>query len=899
MERVYGFSRQQYSVLLRVLYILLLMVPFKTFAAVDIDKGYQWILSQYQSSDAVLVENSVATDFVAIQESLVLLKDKDLLPQQVTDKVIDKLAQYSLWDTESIQRFLSLKTSHETNNALLQALLLHQTADGGFSGLPGHDANALDTAFALLILKDVPNLDKRVISRAIYFLTQLEQSDGSYRLNSSNESSIYLSALVSQALQGYLFDYQVGPFIERANQYLLNQQFIDAGWGEAWLTAHALQAVIPMVTDNTTYGESLSWLASRQRENGSWEGDLYTTALALHVFHLSSIPPKTSPTASRISGAITSSATNQPITGVSVEVLGPESYSTTTQSDGRFDIVDVEPGSYTLTYSAQGYLEAMQSIVVTRGNMLNLGTIALRAVPTQGLLSGLVVDGETGLPLSGAQIVVTGQGSATTNAQGKYQLAVSEPSVAITVSAQGYQSIEANGSVPLGQHVVFSPALYQQPSVGNTVTITGRVLDKESGLPIVGVLVAGAGSSVITDINGEYAIQSEETSVTLSFSAAGYVAAQNSYIGALGTSVQTGDYYLAPEIVDIETTVSGMVVDDATGTPIPGAVVALSAASLEVVTNNQGKFYLTGITVDEFTLFARANGYLSQSVQINAAEPTQLTVNFSLSSASQLGVDIADMQTNQASVEAYQHIELNFAVKNSGNEAKNILILTEVLDSQGEVVKQLALGSATGQVNADVLQTLLPDQQESYSASWFSGITLPGQYTYRVRVFDGLSSTVLAQRSYPFTITESRSIERLSVIPIPQFSYVGKHVDLSFIGTLENRSNVPLEVSLGYVLQAPNSGDVVLSGEINATIEPETVSFTLPLTAQEYQFLEKGDYSVHIAIHSEIEPKLVITKPVVVSPTTRLNLTQDLSPERVVPNGNQRVHIKINLEGVE
>ncbi|POB98686.1 hypothetical protein CRN41_11440, partial [Vibrio vulnificus] len=92
----------------------------------------------------------------------------------------------------------------------------------------------------------------------------------------------------------------------------------------------------------------------------------------------------------------------------------------------------------------------------------------------------------------------------------------------------------------------------------------------------------------------------------------------------------------------------------------------------------------------------------------------------------------------------------------------------------GEVVKQLALGSATGQVNADVLQTLLPDQQESYSASWFSGITLPGQYTYLVRVFDGLSSTVLAQRSYPFTITESRSIERLSVIPIPQFSYVGK-----------------------------------------------------------------------------------------------------------------------------
>ncbi len=45
MERVYAFSRQQYSVLLRVLYMLLLMVPFKTFAAVDIDKGYQWILS--------------------------------------------------------------------------------------------------------------------------------------------------------------------------------------------------------------------------------------------------------------------------------------------------------------------------------------------------------------------------------------------------------------------------------------------------------------------------------------------------------------------------------------------------------------------------------------------------------------------------------------------------------------------------------------------------------------------------------------------------------------------------------------------------------------------------------------------------------------------------------------
>ena len=106
--------------------------------------------------------------------------------------------------------------------------------------------------------------------------------------------------------------------------------------------------------------------------------------------------------------------TGNPISGASVTLSGPGSYSagSTTGSDGCTGIFngDLLTGTYTANVTAAGY--ASDSATVTIGpDDCGLVTLPVELEPCEPSLQVCVYDADTGAPVSGASVTLSGPGS--------------------------------------------------------------------------------------------------------------------------------------------------------------------------------------------------------------------------------------------------------------------------------------------------------------------------------------------------------------------------------------------------------------------------------------------------------------------------------------------------------
>ena len=143
--------------------------------------------------------------------------------------------------------------------------------------------------------------------------------------------------------------------------------------------------------------------------------------------------------------------------------------------------------------------------ITVSGGRLNLHSAAL-AISTYGgaLLSGVVSNQSTGLPVSGALVTaMPGARSATTDALGFYALALQPGAYDLTVAAFGFQSGVASLTMPAEGGATQDFSLTPLP----TATLSGVLLDA-NGQPVAGgeVLVEGGGS-VLADAFGAFAFE--------------------------------------------------------------------------------------------------------------------------------------------------------------------------------------------------------------------------------------------------------------------------------------------------------------------------------------------------------------------------------------------------------
>ncbi|MGF1868899.1 carboxypeptidase regulatory-like domain-containing protein [Photobacterium indicum] len=878
----------------------LLLLSYPSLAT-DLSAGYQWLASQQQTDGSFKADKSVATNEQALAEAVYSLSISDNGSLVDRNAAISRLVVNKYWSAEAIALYSQISSESDKGVLLKNLLLKRQHANGGFGSFDGYDSTVIDTAFALIALSNFNVADRQIVGSSIQYLLNTQQPDGSFRQSESNHSSLYLTAVFSKALQLYMFEYQVGTAIEKANTFLTDNQLSSGGWGESWVTSTILQALIPVLTDNTQYTKSLDQLANEQDESGSWYGDVYTTALALQALYLSAnLVKPVEPTKGSIVGTVISAENRQPIKGVAISVEGPDTISVTTNESGQFTISPLTAGDYQVSYQKAGFGKATQTLSLKKGQIASVGAVALTVLPTEGVLTGIISDGETGAPLAGVVVTVNELPPVITDINGEYVIHVATASVAISVSSEDYQPISAAGTVPLGTKVIFSPQLFKQVQPDIMASIVGTLIDEKTLEPVAAARVVNAGSdeAAITNELGMFELITKKTNIKLVFSADGYKAGGSTLLVAAGTRVEIGEFLMTPMEVTSGSTISGFVRDKATGDPISGAMSEIGTESLSTISDHRGYFEITDISGSEVTLFTKADGYLSKLTEFGFAGQTHIVQDVLLNSSSQEGVKIVGINSNDTSIGAYSPIDLTFTIENAGNEAKNILIVAEVVDVHGNTLSQKTLNSAAGVPGESALVPLLPGKSIEKSASWFTGIAEPGRYAFRIRAYDGISTRILTERALPFFIEVTSHLEELSIIPRPQFGHVGQTVELDFIGRLENRSNVPVYVNMGYALQSPE-GDIVMSGVFETTIEPDTMSYSIPFKPIEHVLQIKGEYRVEVAVHSKTMPEVITSKVIEVSPMTRLNLTQDIEPKQVIPNGNQRVSIKINLEGVE
>ena len=316
-------------------------------------------------------------------------------------------------------------------STLVTTLVTLQNADGGFGELPSYDSTALDTSFALLALDKAGYTNAATINDAIYFLSQQQQADGGFPLKQPNESAVYDTAMVSMALQNYLFTYNVGNVIQQASDFILNNKITGAGWNSDWETAIALMALLPVTTDASLYSSAVDVLTNTQSIDGSWSGDVYITALATQALYLvANVQLPVEPTSGILTARIIDTDTNVPLSGVSVIATAVGSTTpveATTGADGTVRLENVPPDDYEIVYSINGYSGATQTATVQVGQIVDLGTIRLTALPNTAIMQGVVTDIETGVAIAGVDVSVSG----STN------LSVQTDAAAVTVIAPG------------------------------------------------------------------------------------------------------------------------------------------------------------------------------------------------------------------------------------------------------------------------------------------------------------------------------------------------------------------------------------------------------------------------------------------------------------------------------
>jgi hypothetical protein len=217
-----------------------------------------------------------------------------------------------------------------------------------------------------------------------------------------------------------------------------------------------------------------------------------------------------SPTLGSISGIVTDTATGSALAGATVSVTGAINSQVVTGSDGIYQISDVTPGAVTVSASRTGYDTVNGSGTVTAGGVLTFSP-GLLALPTTGGIKGIVSDSGTGLPIQGALITMSpdpsGTGPLATNATGMFFQNNMEPGTyTISINATNYSGQVYTATIMAGSTADFGTVALAPKSA--TTTITGKVTDLSTGLPIGGadVFIVGTTSTVKTDSSGAYTL---------------------------------------------------------------------------------------------------------------------------------------------------------------------------------------------------------------------------------------------------------------------------------------------------------------------------------------------------------------------------------------------------------
>lgn len=266
-------------------------------------------------------------------------------------------------------------------------------------------------------------------------------------------------------------------------------------------------------------------------------------------------------------------------------------------------------------------------------------------------LGGVVTDIDSGAPIAGAIVVATGTGgqgtfTATTDAAGRYSMAMTGGTFNITCTAAGYSPYTRTGfAVKSGRANTLDIKL-----VSIKGALTGVVTDLDTGMPLDGAMVtASPGGSVTTDGAGRYLLSDVPGGeVTV-------LAAKSGYVDfASGPVVITGGQTTTYDIAMTSSVSGGVSITALTADPQRLAEESTSTVTLTAtLTGTAAAYQWTQLAGPKVTLSALSSTEATADVStLSVAVDTELVF--------QLSVTGSDSVTTERTVSVFiQPVDLH------------------------------------------------------------------------------------------------------------------------------------------------------------------------------------------------------------------------------------------------
>ncbi|MDQ7065329.1 MAG: carboxypeptidase regulatory-like domain-containing protein [candidate division KSB1 bacterium] len=330
------------------------------------------------------------------------------------------------------------------------------------------------------------------------------------------------------------------------------------------------------------------------------------------------------PNAATITGTITGNGL--PVFQATITASGDNgSFQTTTNEQGQYSI-SLSPGTYNISATKSGYLDATpQQVVANPGQ--TVPDIDFQLVLNKATLSG-VVKNQAGDLLRNVTITAVNvndaqdQNSTTTNVSGEYTLKVTAgKAYKLVAGKNGYATAEATlGTLAAGSATTQNFTLTSLPS-----SIAGTVRDTK-GNALADVVIHAGQDSTQTNHLGNYVLYLSAGSYDVSAAKAGYDTGQQTVQINPGQNLTGVDFQLADNLASVRGSVNSATA------PLEGVLVQLSGSqgSATATTNLQGKFFLDNLVPGTYQLSLSLSGYADKDTTLVLGKKASLDLALQL-----------------------------------------------------------------------------------------------------------------------------------------------------------------------------------------------------------------------------------------------------------------------------
>ena len=519
----------------------------------------------------------------------------------------------------TLQQFPQMTTIATAVNKATMFLLAHQNADGGFGGSP---STVFETALAYIALVGDGRTQGSPLQNAVNYLTSTQSANGSWN------DDPYSTALALRAL--HFSENKPSPPPPPPPGGSITGTVVDSvtmvrvGGVAVVLGGNSLINTTTDSSGNFTLSDvppgahTVSFSLSGYASKAASAGVAVDTVTNLgYVQLLSSYSTGT------IAGIIRN-AEGKPLAEVAVTVAGAWSGNAVTGADGGYSFSYVTPGEVTITAAKSGYQSATATGRVYPRTTLTVSP-RLSATPPQsgtGTLVGRVVDSVWGLPIDhlpeekGVTVTLSGGVSVEPDPDngGYFSIPNLAPNTyQVTIGMRGFTGKAFRVVISPGTTTDLGTVRLEMSM--SEMTLTGTVTDASTGAPIPGaeLTISAKGLTGRTDFAGGYAIAGIKvpSEFTLKVSAGGYTG--KSFTVRSSNFIQTMNLSLSPTVTTGSLT--GTVVEEATGAPVSGATLTLAGSpSVSATTDSMGAFAFSDVPKGSRQITLSSVGYAPRTI---------------------------------------------------------------------------------------------------------------------------------------------------------------------------------------------------------------------------------------------------------------------------------------------